>query len=94
MENWEYGQSLVLPRVGIVTDFYIDITNSEFPGIYSMSDGKGYAGPRPNTDSHPHFNLDKTMTPIPHVSPGDMVFWHSVSDIIRHQAMSLTKAFF
>ncbi|KZV72639.1 DUF1479-domain-containing protein [Peniophora sp. CONT] len=54
-----------------------DITSSDFPGIYSMSDGKGYAGPRPNTDSHPHFNLDKTMTPIPRVSPGDMVFWHS-----------------
>ena len=57
---------------------YVDINNSDFPGIYAMSDGKGYAGPRPNMESHPHLKLDKTMTPIPHVSPGDMVFWHSV----------------
>jgi hypothetical protein len=28
---------------------------------------------------HPHLKLDKTMTSVPAVSPGDMVFWHCVS---------------
>jgi hypothetical protein len=30
---------------------------------------------------HPHLRLDKTMTSVPKVNPGDMVFWHCVSKI-------------
>lgn len=39
----------------------------------------GYAGPLPNPAQHPHLRLDETMTSVPKVNPGDMVFWHCVS---------------
>ncbi|EKM54672.1 uncharacterized protein PHACADRAFT_258661 [Phanerochaete carnosa HHB-10118-sp] len=51
-----------------------DITSEDFPGIYSLD--KGYSGPRPKTETHPHLRLDKTMVSVPKVKPGDMVFWH------------------
>ncbi|KDQ59257.1 hypothetical protein JAAARDRAFT_128012 [Jaapia argillacea MUCL 33604] len=51
-----------------------NISTSDFPGIFPR-DG-GFTGPRPNPNSHPHMRLDETMTSVPKVKPGDMVFWH------------------
>ncbi len=53
-----------------------DISNPDFPGIYSF--GEAFIGPRPNTATHPHLKLDETMVSVPKVYPGDMVFWHCV----------------
>ncbi|TCD66348.1 hypothetical protein EIP91_001452 [Steccherinum ochraceum] len=36
-----------------------DISSPDFPGIYSI--GKGFAGPRPNTGTHPHMRLNDAM---------------------------------
>ncbi|KAJ3791530.1 hypothetical protein GGU11DRAFT_881143 [Lentinula aff. detonsa] len=56
----------------------LDVKNytsyAEFPGIIPR-DG-GFTGPRPTSDTHPHLMLDKTMTSVPKVMPGDTVFWH------------------
>lgn len=52
----------------------IDISYADFPGIIPH-DG-GFIGPRPTTEMHPHMMLDKTMTSVPKVFPGDTVFWH------------------
>ncbi|KAH9917026.1 uncharacterized protein B0H18DRAFT_47152 [Fomitopsis serialis] len=51
-----------------------DISSSDFPGIYSTD--SGFRGPRPNTETHPHMKLERTMVSVPKVYPGDMVFWH------------------
>ncbi|KAF5367135.1 hypothetical protein D9758_003872 [Tetrapyrgos nigripes] len=51
-----------------------DISSADFPGIIPR-DG-GYTGPRPTPELHPHLLLDKTMTSVPKVMPGDAVFWH------------------
>jgi hypothetical protein len=51
-----------------------DISYAEFPGILPR-DG-GFTGPRPTKETHPHMMLDKTMTSVPKVMPGDAVFWH------------------
>ncbi|KAJ3978757.1 hypothetical protein F5890DRAFT_1548062, partial [Lentinula detonsa] len=51
-----------------------DTSYAEFPGIIPR-DG-GFTGPRPTSDTHPHLMLDKTMTSVPKVMPGDTVFWH------------------
>ncbi|KAI9566894.1 hypothetical protein HD554DRAFT_2024990 [Boletus coccyginus] len=51
-----------------------DISTPDFPGIYPM-DG-GYIGPGPTPALHPHLELEETMTSVPKVVPGDMVFWH------------------
>ncbi|KAK7037759.1 hypothetical protein VNI00_010720 [Paramarasmius palmivorus] len=51
-----------------------DISYPEFPGLV-LRDG-GYAGPQPTPAKHPHLFLDKTMTSVPKVLPGDTVFWH------------------
>lgn len=51
-----------------------DISSPDFPGIYPV--GEYYLGPRPDTNTHPHLRLDKTMVSVPHVRPGDMMFWH------------------
>ncbi|THH13880.1 hypothetical protein EW146_g6392 [Bondarzewia mesenterica] len=58
--NWEYENE--------------DISTPDFPGIYKHD--VGFIGPRPTTESHPHMKLDETMTSVPKVYPGDMVFWH------------------
>ncbi|TFY82741.1 hypothetical protein EWM64_g1272 [Hericium alpestre] len=51
-----------------------DISSPDFPGIYKTD--RGFTGPRPNLQSHPHLRLDETMISVPKVHPGDMVFWH------------------
>lgn len=38
----------------------------------------GFSGPRPTPQQHPHLRLEQTMTSVPKVNPGDMVFWHCV----------------
>lgn len=55
----------------------LDISTADFPGIIPV--GCGYSGPRPTPQLHPHLRLEETMTSIPKVFPGDMVFWHCVS---------------
>lgn len=53
-----------------------DASYADFPGIYAI--GKAFSGPRPNPQTHPHLRLERTMTSVPRVSPGDTVFWHCV----------------
>jgi hypothetical protein len=72
----------------------LDLDSSSFPGmrleeniagfILKLSPGimpreGGYMGPRPTPAMHPNLALEKTMVSVPHVRPGDMVFWHCVS---------------
>ncbi|KAJ3730940.1 hypothetical protein DFJ43DRAFT_1189621 [Lentinula guzmanii] len=57
-----------------VKNWAYDTSYAEFPGIIPR-DG-GFTGPRPTSDTHPHLMLDKTMTSVPKVMPGDTVFWH------------------
>ncbi|KAA1467115.1 DUF1479-domain-containing protein [Dentipellis sp. KUC8613] len=57
-----------------VNNWEYDISSPDFPGIFGRD--KGFVGPRPNNETHPHFRLDETMTSVPKVYPGDMVFWH------------------
>jgi len=56
------------------TSWKYDVSDADFPGIYSQGDS--YIGPAPNTTTHPHLQLEKTMVSVPQVKPGDMVFWH------------------
>ena len=51
-----------------------DLSNPEFPGIRPL-DG-GYIGPQLTHELHPHLRIERTMTSIPKVYPGDAVFWH------------------
>jgi hypothetical protein len=55
-------------------NWVFDIETPDFPGI--LPNGPGFYGPRPTHARHPHLRLDDTMTSMPPVSPGDMVFWH------------------
>ncbi|KAJ3876883.1 hypothetical protein F5051DRAFT_504313 [Lentinula edodes] len=57
-----------------VKNWEYNITYADFPGIIPR-DG-GFTGPRPTPGTHPHLMLDKTMTSVPKVMPGDAVFWH------------------
>ncbi|KAF9525722.1 DUF1479-domain-containing protein [Crepidotus variabilis] len=52
-----------------------DLVTSVFPGIFPDAKG-GFSGPRMSLATHPHLELDRTMTSVPKVFPGDMVFWH------------------
>jgi hypothetical protein len=58
-----------LPAIRVV-----DISNPEFPGINAFD--SGFIGPNPTPEQHPHMRLEATMTSVPKVYPGDMVFWH------------------
>ncbi|KAL5490042.1 hypothetical protein ACEPAI_4875 [Sanghuangporus weigelae] len=51
-----------------------DVNTPDFPGIFEK-DG-GFFGPRLTPESHPHLRLEESMTSVPIVKPGDMVFWH------------------
>lgn len=62
------------PEIYDPKNWSFDISTSDFPGIYEG--GGGYTGPKPNIYTHPHLRLDETMTSLPKVNPGDMVFWH------------------
>lgn len=55
-------------------NWVFDISTPDFPGILVLADG--FSGPRPTPELHPHLRLEKTMTSVPKVNPGDMVFWH------------------
>ncbi|EJD42505.1 DUF1479-domain-containing protein, partial [Auricularia subglabra TFB-10046 SS5] len=54
----------------------LDVSKPEFPGIILQADGK-FHGPRLTDAAHPHLRTGDAMVSVPHVSPGDMVFWHS-----------------
>ncbi|KAK0472078.1 DUF1479-domain-containing protein [Armillaria novae-zelandiae] len=62
------------PEILKAESWKYDISIPEFPGI--IPSGSGYTGPRPTSISHPHLRLEKTMTSVPKVLPGDTVFWH------------------
>ncbi|PBL02195.1 DUF1479-domain-containing protein [Armillaria gallica] len=51
-----------------------DVSSADFPGLFPQ-DG-GWRGPRPTPELHPNLLLEKTMTSVPKVCPGDGVFWH------------------
>jgi hypothetical protein len=57
----------------------LDISTPDFPGIQPIDNG--WVGPRPTPDLHPHLKLNETMTSVPKVKPGDMVFWHCVRHV-------------
>ncbi|KIJ14412.1 hypothetical protein PAXINDRAFT_100134 [Paxillus involutus ATCC 200175] len=63
-----------------------DISTPDFPGIRSQ--GTGFEGPMPTPDLHPHMRLEETMTSVPKVNPGDMVFWHC--DVVHSVEMEHT----
>ncbi|KIJ62876.1 hypothetical protein HYDPIDRAFT_93478 [Hydnomerulius pinastri MD-312] len=62
------------PDILDAKNWVFDISTADFPGIRPM--GTGFTGPRPTPDLHPHLRLEETMTSVPKVNPGDMVFWH------------------
>ncbi|KAF9074171.1 hypothetical protein BDP27DRAFT_1214828 [Rhodocollybia butyracea] len=51
-------------------DWEVDLSDPVFPGS-----GMG-KGQELNENTHPHLKLNKTMTAIPIVQPGDQVYWH------------------
>jgi len=53
-----------------------DVSHPDFPGI--LRKGDHFVGPRINDESHPHLQVSASMVSVPHVKPGDMVFWHCV----------------
>ncbi|KAG1737148.1 uncharacterized protein EDB91DRAFT_491525 [Suillus paluster] len=55
-------------------NWVFDISTPDFPGIQPRDNG--WVGPQPTPKLHPHLRLDDTMTSVPKVNPGDMVFWH------------------
>ncbi|KAG2132943.1 hypothetical protein DEU56DRAFT_902220 [Suillus clintonianus] len=55
-------------------NWVLDISTPDFPGIQPHD--SGWVGPRPTPELHPHLRLEDTMTSVPKVNPGDMVFWH------------------
>ncbi|KAK0475564.1 hypothetical protein IW261DRAFT_1495133 [Armillaria novae-zelandiae] len=56
-----------------------DISSADFPGLIPRNGG--WYGPRPTPELHPNLLLEKTMTSMPKVFPGDAVFWHG--DVIH-----------
>lgn len=48
----------------------LDLTSSRFPGA---PPGRGQ---ELNDTTHPHLQLERTMVSMPHVNPGDQVWWH------------------
>lgn len=74
--SWELGvwwaeRQALLPCTHLSVP---DISTPDFPGIFAGD--KGFFGPRLTHASHPHMRLEESMTSVPTVSPGDMVFWH------------------
>ncbi|KAJ3781462.1 hypothetical protein GGU10DRAFT_366649 [Lentinula aff. detonsa] len=66
-------------------DWKVDLSNPLFPGS-----GMG-KGQELNERTHPHLKLEKTMTAIPMVEPGDQIYWHC--DVVhaveyQHKGMS------
>ncbi|KAI3611953.1 duf1479 domain protein [Moniliophthora roreri] len=51
-------------------DWELDLDGTNFPGS-GMGKGQEF-----NEKTHPHLKLDKTMTSVPRVEPGDQVYWH------------------
>ncbi|KAG1778992.1 hypothetical protein EV702DRAFT_1215771 [Suillus placidus] len=54
-------------------NWVFDISTPDFPGIQPRDSGWC---PRPTPDLHPHLRLHDTMTSVPKVNPGDLIFWH------------------
>ncbi|KAG2369315.1 hypothetical protein BDR07DRAFT_1456656 [Suillus spraguei] len=60
-------------------NWVFDILTPDFPGIQPRD--SGWVCLQPTPDLHPHLRLQDTMTSIPKVKPGDLIFWHC--DIIH-----------
>jgi len=52
-----------------------DVSSSEFPGVCYNEKGILY-GSLVINEEHPHLRLEQALVSMPHVEPGDMVFWH------------------
>ncbi|KAF7317164.1 hypothetical protein HMN09_00451300 [Mycena chlorophos] len=53
----------------------LDISTPEMAGLTHGGHQPGFSL-KPTPEGHPNMLLDKTMTSIPPVNPGDCVFWH------------------
>ena len=53
-----------------------DVSHPDFPGI--QREGGYFINPQIDDESHPHLQVSASMISVPHVKPGDMVFWHCV----------------
>ena len=53
------------------SNWTFDLSDGQFDGCVSL--GRNI---ELNTETHPHLKLDRTMTSIPRVEPGDMALWH------------------
>ncbi|KIJ22865.1 hypothetical protein M422DRAFT_196585, partial [Sphaerobolus stellatus SS14] len=51
-----------------------NVSYPDFPGILRREEY--FIGPRINDETHPHLKVSESMISVPHVKPGDMVFWH------------------
>jgi len=51
-----------------------DVSHPDFPGM--LSGGGYFIAQLFDDESHPHLKVSESMISVPHVKPGDMVFWH------------------
>ncbi|KAL3481914.1 hypothetical protein BJX99DRAFT_269416 [Aspergillus californicus] len=64
-----------------------DGTNASDPAAWVFDDSGAFPGAAKGRSqwvvdgTHPHLQLEKTLTMTPHINPGDAVFWHS--DVIH-----------
>lgn len=65
----------------------LDLDSASFPGT---PPGRGSEF---SNDTHPHLQLDITMTSVPAVQPGDHVFWHCGEPIVIHLS-ALSRTYF
>jgi len=57
-------------------NWVFDASDTEFQGIIFDTRDKRLFGPVLSPERHPHMKLGEAMVSMPHVEPGDMVFWH------------------
>lgn len=90
-KNWKYGTPVeFFPLLFLISKMFFptDVSDPDFPGIYSM--GPALIGPKLDPSTHPHLRLEQAMVSVPKVQPGDMVFWHCV----RFRCKSKASVFF
>ncbi|KAF7312021.1 hypothetical protein MIND_00214000 [Mycena indigotica] len=58
-----------------VKNWVFDLTTPEIAGVFKRQTQVGF-NLHPTEELHPHLSLNKTMTSVPAVNPGDTVFWH------------------
>lgn len=88
-KNWEFGMLGAFEETGCLNPYIscADVSHPEFPGI--LRQGEHFFGPRINDESHPHLKVSESMVSVPHVRPGDMVYWHCVR-LMFHEMITLS----